>query len=80
MPLMPRAGAYTVSDLPRDRLCWIACSKCERSGAYRPDTLAARFGDASLPDVLIRLANCEHRGDYSSPCGVRYAEPLGAVR
>jgi hypothetical protein len=27
---MPRSGAYVVSDLPRDRLCRIAC--CGRTG------------------------------------------------
>jgi hypothetical protein len=61
---MPRGGAYTVSDLPRDRLCRIACARCGRVGGYRRETLAARFGDATLPDVLIALAACEHRGNY----------------
>jgi hypothetical protein len=73
---MPRSGAYVVSDLPRDRLCRIACARCGRAGAYRRETLAARFGDAALPDVLIALAACERRGDYSRPCGVVYVNPL----
>jgi len=77
---MPRGGAHVVSDLPRDRLCRIVCTRCGRAGAYRPETLAARLGDAALPDVLITLAACEHQGDYSRPCGVGYAEPLGARR
>jgi len=72
---MPRGGAYLVSDLPRDRICRIACSRCGRAGAYRPDTLAARFGDAALPDVLIAVTACERRGDYSSPCGAVYVRP-----
>ena len=27
------------------------------------------FGDMTLPDVLIALAACERRGDFSRPCG-----------
>jgi hypothetical protein len=37
---MPRGGAYTVSDLPLDRLCQIACTRCGRAGAYRRETLS----------------------------------------
>ena len=44
-----------------------ACTRCGRAGAYRADTLAARFGDMALPDVLIALTACERRGDYSRP-------------
>jgi hypothetical protein len=77
---MPRSGADVVSDLPRGRLCRIACARCGRAGAYRPETLAARFGDMALPDVLIALTVCERRGDYSRPCGAGYTEPLGAAR
>ncbi len=75
---MPRGGAYTVSELPRDRLCRISCKRCGRAGAYRRETLAARFGDMALPDVLIALTACEHRGDYSRPCGASYVNPPGA--
>jgi len=77
---MPLGGAFTVSDLSRDRLCRIAYSRCGRSGAYRPETLTARFGNMALPDVLIALAACEHQGNYSMPCGVGCVEPLGAMR
>jgi hypothetical protein len=49
---MPRSGTYVVSDLPRDRLCRIACERCGRTGAYRRETLAAQFGDMALPDLL----------------------------
>lgn len=63
---MPRAGAYIVSDLSPDRPCRIACERCGRVGTYRRKTLAARFGDMALPDVLIVLAACERRGDYGA--------------
>lgn len=74
---MPRGGAYLVSDLPRDRLCRITCARCGRAGAYRPETLAARFGDMALPDVLIALAGYRRRGDYSVPCGAGLCGPAG---
>jgi hypothetical protein len=74
----PRRGAYLVSDLPADRLCRIACRKCDRRGSYRRDTLAARYGGgAALDDVIGRLAACPYRGDLANPCGVVYLEPLG---
>jgi hypothetical protein len=69
---MPRSGAYTVSHLPRDRLCRIACERCGRAGAYRREALAARFGDMALPDVRIALTACEQRGDFSRPRGTSY--------
>jgi hypothetical protein len=50
-----------------------------RTGAYRRETLAARFGDAALPGVLIALTACPQRGDFSMPCGASYVEPPGAV-
>jgi hypothetical protein len=40
------------------------------------------FGaDAALPDVLMDLASCERRKDFSRPCGARFtdlaARPIG---
>jgi hypothetical protein len=77
---MPRISAYVVSDLPRDRLCQIACARCGRAEAYRRETLAARSGDMALPDVLIALTACARRGDYSRPYGAAYVEPPDAGR
>jgi hypothetical protein len=35
----------------------------------------ARFGpDAALPDVLMALASCERRRDFSRPHDARYAD------
>jgi hypothetical protein len=33
----------------------------------------------ALPDVLIALTACERRGNYSTPCGAGYVEPLGTA-
>jgi hypothetical protein len=36
-----------------------------------------RFGaDAALPDVLMALASCERRADFSRPCEARFADLL----
>ena len=48
--------------------------RCERAGSYRRDGLLARFGVAALPDVLMALASCERRADFSRPCGTRFAD------
>jgi hypothetical protein len=38
----------------------------------------ARFGvDAALPDVLMALAACERRRDFSRPCGARFTDLAG---
>jgi hypothetical protein len=35
----------------------------------------ARFSaDAALPDVLMALAACERRKDFSRPCGARFTD------
>jgi len=53
----------------------IECCRCGRFGSYRHDGLMARFGpDAALPDVLMALASCERRRDFSQPCGARFSD------
>lgn len=79
---MPRSGAYLVRDEPTDRLCRIACLKCDREGAYRRESLVERFGlDWPMPDVLIKLAKetCPKHGSFSDPCGAVFLEPQGAT-
>jgi hypothetical protein len=40
----------------------------------------ARFGrDIALPDLLVALALCERRKDFSKPCGARYTDLAGAA-
>jgi hypothetical protein len=46
------------------------------AGRYSLAGLIERFGpSAALPDVLMDLAACERRKDFTQPCGVR----LGGV-
>jgi hypothetical protein len=70
---MPQ-GALSPSTFPHD-LIRLACERCGRRGQYRRSTIIRRFGaDASMPDVLRRLAACERAGNASDPCGVRYPD------
>jgi hypothetical protein len=53
----------------------IECQRCGRTGSYRLDGRMARFGpDAALPDVLLALASCERRQEFSKPCGARFTD------
>jgi hypothetical protein len=70
---IPRNGEFVVAELPVDGLIGIVCSRCERKGQYRRETLVAMFGpEMALPDVLIRFAKCPRRGDMSNNCGVHF--------
>jgi hypothetical protein len=41
-------------------------------------SLMAPFGaDAALPDVLMALASCDRRRDFSRPCGARFTDLAG---
>jgi hypothetical protein len=64
--------ALTLRTYPRDPVN-VACRKCGRIGCYLRQSLIARFGDdATMPDVLMKIADCQHRGNATNPCGVIY--------
>ena len=55
----------------------VVCSCCDRKGQYRKETLLTQYGpDVTMPDQLHLIARCEHHGDMTSPCGVRYGDLL----
>ena len=69
--IVRRIGSHSLGEF----LVRIDCLRCERAGSYRLDGLVARFGaDAALPDVLMALALCERRKDFSRPCGARFTD------
>jgi hypothetical protein len=69
-----RNGSQTLGEFPA-KVVRIDCPRCERAGSYRFDGLMARFGaDAALPDVLLALASCERRADFSKPCGASFTD------
>jgi len=69
-----RNGSHSLGEFPL-AVVRIDCPRCDRAGSYRRDGLMARFGaDAALPDVLMALATCERRKDFSKPCGARFTD------
>jgi hypothetical protein len=69
-----RIGSGSLGEFPLD-VVRIECERCGRAGSYRRDGLLARFSqDAALPDVLMALATCERRQDFSQPCGARFTD------
>jgi hypothetical protein len=56
--------------IPTRSMAW----RVVRIDLNRRDGLVARFGaDIALPDLLVALASCERRADFSKPCGARYS-------
>jgi hypothetical protein len=71
---MTRTDSYSLGEFPLD-VVRIECERCGRAGRYRLAGLIERFGpDAALPDVLIALATCDRRRDFSKPCGARFTD------
>ncbi|MCA6303680.1 MAG: hypothetical protein IM628_02515 [Phenylobacterium sp.] len=74
MRAVTRQGALTTTTYPHDPVR-VACDRCGRQGRYRRSTLVGRFGaDASMPDVLIRIAACPRHGSASDPCGAHFPD------
>ena len=74
-----RIGSRSLGEFP-STVVRIECQRCGRAGSYRLDGLLARFGpDAALPDVLMALATCERRRDFSRPCGARFTDLADAA-
>jgi hypothetical protein len=72
---MRRTGSRSLGEFPLD-VVRIECERGGRAGSYRRDGLVARFGiDIALPDLLVALASCERRADFSRTCGARFTGP-----
>ena len=55
----------------------VICSRCDRKGQYRKETLLALYGaDVTMPDLLHLIAKCERDRQLGDPCGVRYGDLL----
>ena len=66
----------TLGEYPK-AMVRVVCSRCDRKGQYRNETLLALYGaDVTMPDLLHLIAKCERHVDMSSPCGVRYGDLL----
>jgi hypothetical protein len=69
-----RIGLRSLGEFPFD-VVRIDCERCGRAGRYALAGLIERFGaDAAGPDVLLELAACERRRDFSRPCGAKFTD------
>jgi hypothetical protein len=69
-----RIGSLSLGEFHLD-VVRIECPRCDQAGSYRRDGLVERFGeDIALPDLLLALASCERRADFSRPCGARFTD------
>jgi hypothetical protein len=58
----------------------IVCARCQRRGDYSRATLLAKYGDVSMPELLLKVAadgGCKPAGNpraayESDQCRVRY--------
>jgi hypothetical protein len=75
-----RIGSLSLGEFPLD-VARIECPRCGRAGRYAKAGLIARFGaDAAGPDVLMALAACERRHDFSAPCGARFTDLAASAK
>ncbi len=75
-----RVGSHTLADYPAPTVR-IDCERCGCAGRYRLAGLVERGGaDAALPDMLMELASCERREDYSRPCGARFTDLVASTQ
>jgi hypothetical protein len=71
---LSRIGSRSLGEFPFD-VVRIECERCGRAGRYALARLIERFGaDAAGPDVLMELAACERRKNFSQPCGARFTD------
>jgi hypothetical protein len=68
------SGSRSLGEFPLD-VVRIDCERFGRAGRYAKARLIERFGaDAPGPDVLMELAACPRRKDFSAPCGARFTD------
>lgn len=80
---MDQSRRYTspiIAEFPYE-LVRVACTRCDRRGQYRRDTLIATYGaDVVTPDLLHLIAKCERHGKLGDACGVYYADLLPVAK
>ena len=76
---MATSGSISLSEVSEHTaVLAVACSRCERAGQYRLETLIARHGeDFGIPDLLRQLsADCPKRRSITvyDLCGIHCPE------
>ena len=76
MPLSRRYDSMTLREYPKPMVRLI-CSRCDRKGQYRKETLIAQYGpDVTMLDLRHLIAKCERHGKTGDTCGIRYGDLL----
>ena len=66
----------TLGKYPRP-IVRLICSRCDRKGQYRKETLIDLYGpDITMPDLRHLIAKCERHGEVGDACGIRYGDLL----
>jgi hypothetical protein len=74
-----RIGSHSLGEFRRTSSA-LNASAVAAPGATASKGLMARFGpDIALPDLLMELAQCERRKDFSKPCGARFTGLAGSA-
>ena len=76
MPPSRRYTSMTLGQNPKS-MVRVICSRCDRIGQYRKETLLALHGpDVTMPDLRHLIAKCERHGKHGNACGIRYGDLL----
>jgi hypothetical protein len=76
MPLSRRYSSMTLGQYPKS-IVRLVCSRCNRKGQYRKETLLALHGpDVTMADLRHLIAKCERHGKHGDACGIRYGDLL----
>ena len=67
-------GSVRLRDYPGEMVRF-ECKRCGRKGQYGKQHLIWRFGpEIALPDLRVKMANCEHEGKMHDTCSVFYPD------
>jgi hypothetical protein len=76
MPPSSRYSSMTLGQYPKS-IVRLVCSRCDRKGQYKKETLIAQYGpDVTMPDLRHLIAKCERHGKTGDACGIRYGDLL----
>ena len=76
MPPPRRYSSMTLGKYPKP-MVRVICSRCDRKGQYRKETLLALHGpDVTMADLRHLIAKCERHGKHGDACGIRYGDLL----
>jgi len=69
-----RYTSITLGEYPH-QMVRLICSRCDRKGQYRKETLINQYGpDVTMPDLRHLIAKCPRHGKLGNTCGVRYGD------